>query len=289
MISKRLTRVGARVYVALGLGWLCSLTACAHQGQHEHVHTPAELERGTIQVTGVGEARGAPDVARSSIGVEARAPSVKEALQQANAQIAQIIQVLKAQGIAEADLQTHGFSVNYDREYVPPSPLSAVPQAPAPSSSAAPAGRKAAVAATAAPAAEIAAGAPAPARGSYVVHNQLQVTVREVSKLGDVLSAATAAGANNVWGISFDLADKRALLDKARALAIENAKRDAERVAALSGVKLGKLLRITDGASGAGAPMANMRTYAAADMAVPVERGELMVDHQVSVEYAIAE
>ncbi|HKO94066.1 MAG TPA: SIMPL domain-containing protein [Polyangiaceae bacterium] len=290
--SKRLTRTHARAYLALGLGWLCSLTACAHHAPQEHVHARHEPAPGTIQVTGVGEAHGAPDVARSSIGVEARAPSVQEALQRANAQIAQIIQALKAQGIAEADLQTQGFSVNYDREYQPPAPLGAVPQASATTatSAAAPAPRgKKATATEVAPVSEIAAPAPAPARGSYVVNNQLQVTVREVSKLGDVLSAATAAGANNIWGISFDLSDKQPLVDKARALAIESAKRDAERVATLSGVKLGKLLRVTDGEMGAGAPVATMRAYSAANAAVPVERGELTIDHRVSVEYAIGE
>ena len=291
--SKRLTRTHARAYLALGLGWLCSLTACAHHAPHEHVHARHEPAPGTIQVTGVGEAHGAPDVARSSIGVEARAPSVQEALQRANAQIAQIIQALKAQGIADADLQTQGFSVNYDREYQPPAPLGATPQPTAATASvaAAPAPRgKKAASTEAAPAAEIAAApAPAPARGSYVVNNQLQVTVREVNKLGDVLSAATAAGANNIWGISFDLSDKQPLVDKARALAIESAKRDAERVAALSGVKLGKLLRVTDGEMGAGAPVATMRAYSAANVAVPVERGELTIDHRVNVEYAIGE
>jgi uncharacterized protein YggE len=291
--SKRLTRAHAHAYLALGLGWLCSLTACAHQAPHEHVHTATEHAPGTIQVTGVGEARGAPDLARSSIGVEARAPSVQEALQRANAQIAQIIQALKAQGIADADLQTQGFSVNYDREYQPPLPLGATPQAAAgtaSASAAAPAPRaKKAVSAEAAPVSEVAAPAPAPARGSYVVSNQLQVTVREVSKLGDVLTAATAAGANNIWGISFDLSDTQPLVDKARALAIERAKRDAERVAALSGVKLGKLLRITDGELGGGAPVPMMQAYRAADVAVPVERGELTIDHRVSVEYAIGE
>jgi uncharacterized protein YggE len=292
--SKRPTRAHARAYLALGLGWLCSLTACAHHAPHEHVHAQHQPAPGTIQVTGVGEAHGAPDVARSSIGVEARALSVQEALQRANAQIAQIIQALKAQGIADADLQTQGFSVSYDREYQPPTPLGALPQASAAAvstSAAAPAPRgKKAAGPEAAPAAEIAATpAPAPARGSYVVNNQLQVTVRDVNKLGDVLSAATAAGANNIWGISFDLSDKQPLIDKARALAIESAKRDAERVATLSGVKLGKLLRVTDGELGAGAPVATMRAYSAANVAVPVERGELTVDHRVSVEYAIGE
>ena len=285
--SKGTMRAGSQSAQSMASGlWLAACTllvACAHQGHHEHSHVPHE--RGTIQVSGVGEAHGAPDVARSSIGVEARAPSVQDALRQANAQIAQIIQALKAQGVADADLQTHGFSVAYDREYVQPAPASAAAAvAPAPAPRAA---MKKGATVEAAPVAEV-APAPAPSpRGSYVVTNQLQVTVRDVSKLGEVLSAATAAGANNIWGISFDLADTSALVEKARAEAIEHAKRDAERVASLSGVKLGKLLRVSDGTSGGGGPVPMMRAYAAE--AVPVERGELTVYHHVSLEYAIAE
>ncbi|HEX6245746.1 MAG TPA: SIMPL domain-containing protein [Polyangiales bacterium] len=288
--AQRASSLAARSMVS-GL-WLaaCSLwAACAHQGHHEHAHVPHE--HGTIQVGGVGEARGAPDVARSSIGVEARASSVQDALRQANAQITQIIQALKGQGIADADLQTHGFSVAYERDYVQPVQPSAAPAAAAPAPGApAPAVRGAMKKSATVEAAPVVAETPAPApnpRGAYVVTNQLQVTVRDVAKLGDVLTAATTAGANNIWGISFDLADKTPLVEKARAKAIENAKRDAERVASLSGVKLGKLLRVNDGASGGGGPVPMMRAYAAE--AVPVERGELTVDHQVSLEYAIAE
>jgi uncharacterized protein YggE len=279
--------------VATGL-WLSSgLGACAHQHHQGQGHAHAHEARGTILVSGAGEARGAPDVARSSIGVEARAASVQDALRQANAQITQILGALKAQGVADADLQTQGFSVSFEREYVPPGP----PVAPTGPAAEAPAARAlvahgkkpAAVAAEVAPV-PVAPAPPAPAaqRGSYLVNNQLEVTLRDVSKLGDVLNAATTAGANNIWGISFDLSDKRPLLDKARAQAIENAKRDAARVAELSGVKLGKLLRVTDGAVSGGGPVPMMRMQAyGADNSVPVQRGELSVSHQVSLEYAI--
>lgn len=279
-----------------GLWLTCSLSACAHQGHHQHAY--AHKAQGSIAVTGTGEARGAPDVARSSIGVEARASSVQDALRQANALMTQITQALKAQGVADSDLQTHGFSISFEREYTPQpnvAPAASVAPAAAAEVAARPAlarGKKPAAAAelVAPPAPVEPAPAPEPARrGSYVVNNQLEVTVRNVDKLGDVLSAATAAGANNIWGINFDLSDKRPLLDKARAEAIENAKRDAARVAELSGVKLGKVLRVTDGAQSGGGPVPMLRAQAYAADSVPVERGELTVGHQVSVEYAIGE
>lgn len=260
-----------------------SLGACAHQ--HEGMHTHGSAEPRTIEVTGAGEAHGAPDVVRTSVGVEARAANAQEALQEANARIAQVIKTLKDLGIADVDLRTHGFSVSYDREYVAPNP----PQLP-PSTEVTPAagarGKKQASAEVATPPATL--PMPAPTRGSYIVNNQLEVTLREVAKLGALLSAVTASGANNIWGINFDLADKQPLVEKARAQAIENALADATRVAALTGVKLGKIVRVSDGAQGSGpGPIAVFREKAMASNSVPVQEGELTVSHQVALEIAI--
>lgn len=265
---------------ALGLALAQGLVACAHGAEHMH----AQPVRRTISVTGSGEARGAPDVVRTSIGVEARAPHAQEALTGANAQIAQVIKVLKELGVADADLRTHGFSISYDREYVTPAPAavsSAEPAAAATVRSKRQAGAEIASAPVEPP--------PQPTRGSYVVNNQLEVTLRDVSKLGSLLSTATAAGANNIWGINFDLADKRPLIEKARAQAIENAMADATRVAALTSVKLGKIVSVSDGVQGGPVPMGRMSEKSMASNAVPVQEGELTVSHQVSVEIAIEE
>jgi uncharacterized protein YggE len=268
---------------ALGLALAQGLAACAHGGGHTH----AQPARGTISVTGSGEARGTPDVVRTSIGVEARAAHAQEALTAANAQIAQVIKALKELGVADSDLRTHGFSISYDREYMAPAPaaLSSVE----PSVPTAARGKRQAGAEIASAPVEPQPTAPQPTRGSYVVNNQLEVTLRDVSKLGVLLSTATAAGANNIWGINFDLADKRPLIEKARAQAIENALADATRVAALAGVKLGKIVSVSDGVLGGPVPMGAMREKSVASNAVPVQEGELTVSHQVSVEVAIAE
>jgi uncharacterized protein len=239
---------------------------------------------GGIYVTGSGEAKGAPDLARTSVGVEVRAPSAQQATQQANIQIANLIKLLKSLGIADADLRTHGFSISYDRDYLPPRPLEEPAAAPAPAA-------KAEKRATAVPRAELALTAPAaPApvqRGSYVVANMVEVTIRNLDKLGEVLGSVTAAGANNVWGISFDIEDKRLLIEQARARAFERAKADAARVAELSGVKLGRIIEVSDAASGAGGRPEFGGALRAQAMDVPVERGELTLSHQVTLRYAI--
>ena len=258
------------------------LVGCAHGGGGQ-VHAPP-VER-TIAVTGSGEAHGAPDVVRTSIGVEARAAHAQEALTAANAHIAQVIKALKELGVADSDLRTHGFSISYDREYVAPVP---VPAASA-EIAAPPATRGKRQAGAEIASAPVEPPPPQPTRGSYVVNNQLEVTLRDVSKLGALLSTATAAGANNIWGINFDLADKRPLIEQARKQAIENALADAARVAALAGVKLGKIVSVSDGVQGGPVPLGRMSEKAMSSNSVPVQEGELTVGHQVSLEIAIAE
>jgi uncharacterized protein YggE len=268
--------------------WACMSVALGAAGCAHHHHAcgaHGAHSAGGIYVSGTGEAKGKPDLARTSVGIEVRAPTAQQATEQANAQMAELIKLLKSQGIADADLRTHGFSVSYDREYVPPRPLeepAAPVPLPAPKSGAKPG---------AAPRAESAtAPAPAPApvqRGSYVVTNTVEVTIRDVARLGQVLGTVTAAGANNVWGISFDIDDKRPLIEQARAQAFERAKADAERVAELSGVKLGRIVEVSDATAGAPVHPAYGGAMRAQAMDVPVERGELTITHQVSLRYAI--
>src|SRR5688572_11683315 len=64
-----------------------------------------------ITVTGVGEAKAPPDIARTNIGVEVRADTVDQATAQANQRMAAILDTLRKLGIADKDLRTHSFSI----------------------------------------------------------------------------------------------------------------------------------------------------------------------------------
>ena len=67
----------------------------------------------------------------------------------------------------------------------------------------------------------------APKITGYQLANSVSVTVRDLSKLSDVLDNGMAAGANNVDGISFDVADRTAAEAKAREAAITDARAKA--------------------------------------------------------------
>lgn len=278
MIDSWRARCWQSVCAALAL----SALGCAHHPHSCAVPRAHAAGAGGIYVSGSGEAKGKPDLARTSVGIEVRAPSAQQATEQANAQMANLLKLLKSLGVADADLRTHGFSVSYDREYVPPRPIEEPAAMPAPELRGAK--KPPATART-----EVApAPPPAPVqRGSYVVTNMVEVTIRAIDRLGEVLGSVTAAGANNVWGITFDIDDKRPLIEQARAQAFERAKADAARVAELSGVKLGRIVEVSDAAAGAPVRPEFAGALRAQAMEVPVERGELTITHQVTLRYAI--
>jgi uncharacterized protein len=241
------------------------------------VHAPHALAplRG-ITVTGVGEAKAPPDVARTNVGVEVRAETVEQATAQSNERMTAILAALRQVGIADADLRTHSFSISFEQAPVPPWPV--------PHAESAPAGPEARTKA------EQEIAPPPAARGVYRASNMVEVTVRDLGKTGKVLQAATDAGANNVWGISFELEDPRSLIAEARVKAVESARQNAEALAQLSGVKLGAVVSVSEGAGGPGPmPMYEMKSMAAQGGDVPVERGEITVTQQVQVVYALPE
>jgi uncharacterized protein YggE len=74
----------------------------------------------------------------------------------------------------------------------------------------------------------------------------LKVKVRDLSKIGKILSQAVNYGANNVYGPNFTVDDREVYLEKAREKAIKNAKEKAEKIAKIAGFKLGKIVSITE-------------------------------------------
>jgi len=109
----------------------------------------------------------------------------------------------------------------------------------------------------------------------YQISEQVQVTVRDLDKAGDVVDTATAKGATDVNGISFEIADPIKAQNDARAAAVAAARVSAEAMAKAGNVSLGTVLSITDatvfppiyyGYNGA-------KAGAVADVATPVQPG----------------
>lgn len=80
----------------------------------------------------------------------------------------------------------------------------------------------------------------------YRMSQQLQVTVRDMDKAGDVVDTATAKGATDVNGLWFEVADPARAMDDARAEAIKKARTSAEAMAEAAGVSLGAVVSISE-------------------------------------------
>jgi uncharacterized protein YggE len=266
-VQRKLEMCGLLLIAAAPVG--CAL-------HHQHGDT-ARLAGDGVSVTGTGEAKAAPDIARSSMGIEVRADTAEQAVTQANERMAAVLAAIKAAGVADSDLQTHDFSVSFERDYNPgPQPL------PVPAASVEKGARTSAAAAPDS----------ATPRGFYRASNMVDVVVRDLTKASAVLSAATAAGANNVWGIQFDLENREVLFERARERAIVQAQQHAAQLAKLTGVKLGRVVSIDDQPAGDGQGprmMGALSARAGNDASsVPVESGQLTVNHVVRVVYEIA-
>jgi len=130
----------------------------------------------------------------------------------------------------------------------------------------------------------------APKVVGYQISEQIQVTVRDLDKTGDVVDAAMAKGATDVTGISFEIADSVKAQNDARAAAVAAARTSAQAMATAANVTLGAVVSITDGTPvqpifyGYGAS----RGSAITDLATPVQPGTQDLSATVTVIFEIA-
>ena len=121
----------------------------------------------------------------------------------------------------------------------------------------------------------------------YRMSQQLQVTVRDLDKAGDVIDTAAAKGANEVNGLWFEVDDPSTAMDEARAAAIARARTSAQAMAAAAGVHLGEVLSIAE--SSASYPMPYANGAGARDiMETPVQPGTQDVQATVTVVFEIS-
>jgi uncharacterized protein YggE len=204
-----------------------------------------------ITVVGVGRISLVPDIAKISVGAEARASTVSEAKEQVDRQMEAIGAALETLGIAAKDVQTAHYSIYYEQE--PYQPVAREEGAAEP-------------------------------RGVYRVSSMLEVTVREVEKAGAVLDGVVAAGANQVYGVSFTVSEDQTWQSQAREKAMADARSRAEEFARLAGVELSEVLSVSEVIGGGAYPAYLERGMGGGGGIAP---GELEMSTQVQVTFAL--
>ena len=204
-----------------------------------------------ISVGGMGKVFVKPELANMSIGVESRAKTAGEASDQNKRDMNQVMSSLKAMGIKDEDIQTIDYSIYPDYRYKENEGEKIV---------------------------------------GYVARNMVQVKVKDLDKIGDILDAATGAGANVIHGIGFTVEDPSQYKDEARELAVADAKSKAERLAKSAGVRLGDILSLREEWYEA------EEYYMYEEMAafegkggVPISSGQLMIMVNVQMQYEIVQ
>ena len=202
---------------------------------------------GEITVVGKGEAVGKPDQAQVQVGVDIVADSVEAAASQNQAVIDKIMSALTAQGVQPDDIQTTNYNVWVEQVYT----QGETPQV-----------------------------------GGYHVSNQVNVTIRDINKVSEVIAAVIDAGANNIFGITFSVADTTSREADARAKAMEDAKARAAELARLGGVELSDIKSISETITQPGMPGAAYGIGGGAE-APSIAPGQLTYQVQIQVTYTI--
>lgn len=207
----------------------------------------------TITVLGQGAVTVAPDQARIDAGIQVRAATVREASDRGTAAMQRVLDALKAQGVAEQQIQTGYFNVMPDHYSRPDGSM---------------------------------------AQRGHTIHNTVTATVPAIERVGAVLDAVIEAGGDEIMinRVQLMIGDPAPAYADARRAALADAREQAEQLVREVGLTLGEVVSIQPqqsnvfpqrmAARGAG----HMARFSAA---VPIEPGEMQVMAGVEVVYAI--
>lgn len=211
--------------------------------------TPKSEVNRQINVSGVGQLYLKPDVAYVYIGITSRAPNVSEALQDNSGKAQAISSTLTGLGVEAKDIQTSAFNVYPQQQFGPSGEVIG---------------------------------------NEYVVENTVFVTVHDLQNLGKMLDAAISSGANTIHGIQFDVSDKASALTKARQMAIEDARKNAQELASAAGVELGELITLNVYGVNPPVPVFEGKGGAMATSGqVPVSAGQLVLTVNADLSFQI--
>lgn len=220
-----------------------------------NAQTPADISiaapQGTLlSVSASAEATRVPDIATISTGVVTQAADANAAMRANAVQMDKVMAAIRASGIAERDIQTSGINLNPQYKYVENQPPSIV---------------------------------------GYQASNNVNVKVRDLSKLGKVLDAFVANGANQINGPSFEVDRPDEAYDEARLAALKKARARAETYAAALGMKVQRIVSINEGGGSMPQPMPRMRAMAMDSMAkeTSVSPGEASLSVSIDVVFEL--
>jgi len=207
----------------------------------------------TVTVDGEGKVTVKPDIALVNLAVVSQGGTVKQVTLDGNKKMTDVIKAVTALGVEAKDVVTSEYNLYPNYVY----PENQQPQIK-----------------------------------GYNLTQGITVKVRKLDVVDEVLDAGIKAGANQVGQLVFDIDDDSPIKKEARDIAFKKARAKAEEMASAAGVKIGRVITFTEGAS---APVVSpmyrtMNLAAGAESSVPapsIEPGSKEINVTVSVTYEI--
>jgi uncharacterized protein YggE len=189
-----------------------------------------------LDVSATGEVSRVPDVAVISAGVVSRAPTATAAMQDAADRMSRVLAALKRAGVDERDIQTGSINLNPEYRY---------------------------------------ADNQAPQLVAYSSSNTLNIKFRDIRNSGKILDALVSEGANQINGPNLTIDKPEAALDEARAKAIAIGRARAELYARSLGLRVARVVAVSESGGYAAVPPAPMPMMARMEAAsTKIEPGE---------------
>jgi uncharacterized protein YggE len=185
-----------------------------------------------LEVQGRGEINVVPDLVVISTGVVTQASDAAGAMRENAARITRLLAALQQAGIAARDIQTQAAQLSPQYRYPDNAP---------------------------------------PLITGYQAVTSLSVQFRDIKKSGPILDTLVREGANQISGPNFLISDRTAAENKAREAAVRQVQERAALYARAIGLKVGRILSLSEtGEAAAPVPMLMVRS-ASAEMAPKTE------------------
>lgn len=207
-------------------------------------------EQRTLSVSGNGEVDAKPDVATVRLSVFVQEKTAEEAQTKNSEKMTAVLDVIKAMGVLEKDIQTQSIGVYPVQDYEKNPPVIT----------------------------------------GYTATNSITVEIHDMDMTGELITAATQAGANEVLSVDFRLQDETKFYQQALQSAVADAQAKAQAMADAAGVELDGPLDMQESGS-VSAPQYMLEAPAAdkpeGSVNTPVQSGEITVAAQVTIEYKL--
>ncbi|HEY4474344.1 MAG TPA: SIMPL domain-containing protein [Candidatus Paceibacterota bacterium] len=171
----------------------------------------------TVSFSGEGKVVAKPDIAKISLSIVTDALTSKTAQDENSKKSKTVTDYLKKQNIDDKDIKTTGYNIYPQYKY---------PQYGG-----------------------------QPTITGYQVNQSMEIRIRDLDKVSNILDGIVASGTNQVSQLSFEIDNPDALKSEARAKAIADAKSKANELKSQVGISLGKIINFSENTSGYPVPI----------------------------------